>query len=204
MSASYPPPSPPAWISRSGFWLFTYGSLMWNPPFDFAEAVAARVRGYHRAFCIYSIHYRGTAEFPGLVLGLDRGGSCRGRAYRFAAEKANPIYADLHKREQISGVYRELWLNAEIMGARGEIWRVRALAFAADRDHAQYAGRLSPQAAAARIASAAGSAGSCADYLRSTLAHLEALDITDRRLEDLAQRVAHLSARPARRKKDRR
>ena len=88
-------------------WVFAYGSLMWQPGFPFVEARRARLEGYHRSFCIYSLHYRGTQQRPGLVLGLARGGTCEGIAFRVADEDAPAVRAYLHARELIYGVYRE-------------------------------------------------------------------------------------------------
>ena len=94
-------------VESADTWVFGYGSLMWNPGFAYAEARRARLTGYHRAFCIYSIHYRGTERRPGLVLGLDRGGVCEGIAFRLAPETRAATLAYLRRRELIYGVYRE-------------------------------------------------------------------------------------------------
>ena len=88
-------------------WVFGYGSLLWNPGFGFAEARAARLVGHHRALCITSHRYRGTVERPGLVLGLDRGGSCLGLAYRVDAADAAAVRDYLREREMVTGAYRE-------------------------------------------------------------------------------------------------
>src|SRR5205823_11445244 len=89
-------------------WVFGYGSLMWRPDFPFVERVEARLVGAHRALCVYSFVHRGTAQRPGLVLGLDRGGTCRGIAYRVSVTKRADVIAYLRKREQVTSVYREV------------------------------------------------------------------------------------------------
>src|SRR5450755_4564103 len=129
-------------ISSTGdLWVFGYGSLMWRPGFDYIERVPARLIGEHRALCVYSFVHRGTPEKPGLVLGLDRGGACRGIAFRVAATKRAETVAYLRAREQVTSVYREVmrsvWLQSD---ARQ---RVSALTYVVDRGHVQYAGRLS-------------------------------------------------------------
>src|SRR6266516_7963937 len=121
-------------------WVFAYGSLMWRPDFPFAERIEARLVGAHRALCVYSFVHRGTPERPGLVLGLDRGGTCRGIAYRVAAAECARTIAYLRAREQVTSVYREctrpIWLKRE------PEQRVPALCYMVDRGHGQYAGRL--------------------------------------------------------------
>ena len=128
-------------LSKGDLWVFGYGSLMWRPGFEFIEQVPARLIGEHRALCVYSFDHRGTPEKPGLVLGLDRGGACRGIAFRVAATRRHDTVDYLRGREQTTNVYREVmrsvWLENE---ARQ---RVSALAYVVDRGHVQYAGRLS-------------------------------------------------------------
>ena len=129
-------------FSTGDLWVFGYGSLMWRPGFEFIERVPARLIGEHRALCVYSFVHRGTPEKPGLVLGLDRGGACRGVAFRVAEKNSAATIAYLREREQVTSVYREVkrsvWLENE---ARQ---RVSALVYVVDRGHVQYAGRLSP------------------------------------------------------------
>jgi len=129
-------------LAAGDLWVFGYGSLMWRPDFDFLERVEAKLIGAHRALCVYSFVHRGTPERPGLVLGLDRGGACRGIAYRVAAAKRTQTVAYLRAREQVTMVYREstrrVWL-------KGEPERpVTALCYSVDRSHPQYTGRLTP------------------------------------------------------------
>src|SRR2546430_9129684 len=121
-------------------WVFGYGSLIWRPGFDHLERQPARLIGAHRALCVFSHVHRGTPERPGLVLGLDFGGACRGIAYRVAAAKRAETVHYLRAREQVTMVYREctrrVWL-------KGEPERpASALCYMVDRSHPQYAGRL--------------------------------------------------------------
>src|SRR5579862_38141 len=122
-------------------WVFGYGSLMWRPGFTFREQVPARLRGLHRSLCVYSFFHRGTPERPGLVLGLDRGGMCRGIAFRVAAAAREKTIAYLRAREQVTAVYRETMRRIELED--GSRQQVSALCYVVDRGHAQYAGRLS-------------------------------------------------------------
>src|SRR5579863_1684469 len=101
-------------LSETDLWVFGYGSLVWRPGFTFTDRQVATVRGYHRALCVYSHVHRGTPERPGLVLGLDRGGSCRGMAFRVAANHAEETIAYLRAREQVTSVYKELHLQARL------------------------------------------------------------------------------------------
>lgn len=165
-------------------WVFAYGSLMWNPGFAFVERRPARLRGYHRRFCVYSHIYRGTPEAPGLVLGLDRGGSCRGIAFRVAAERAPQTLAYLWDREMVTSVYRPALRTVE---AGGE--PVRALCFLANPAHRQYCGERDIACIAALIRQGHGRSGSNREYLENTVAHLRELGIIDRGLEALLERV---------------
>ncbi|WP_420402722.1 gamma-glutamylcyclotransferase [Nisaea sp.] len=167
-------------------WVFGYGSLMWRPGFEYVERVPARLQGYHRDFCVWSHRYRGTPERPGLVLGLDRGGSCRGIAYRVAESKREQVLAYLHEREMITGVYapRVLPVRASDSGRR-----VGAQAYVVDRTHAQYAAGLTPEERASLIIQGHGTAGPGRDYLANTVAHLAELGLPDRRLSHLLSLV---------------
>jgi cation transport protein ChaC len=166
-------------------WVFGYGSLMWQPGFRYVDARRARLEGYHRSFCIYSLHYRGTQQRPGLVLGLARGGTCEGVAFRVADEDAAQVRAYLHARELIYGVYREASLPANLLGER-EPQRVDVLTYIAETGHPSFAGALSMARRAAIIRAARGKAGSNLGYFVATLRKLRELGIRQADLERLA------------------
>ncbi|MGQ3675028.1 gamma-glutamylcyclotransferase [Xanthobacter sp. TB0139] len=162
---------------KEGHWVFAYGSLIWNPGFAFVERCEARLIGAHRALCVYSYHHRGTPEAPGLVLGLEQGGSCHGVAYRVAAENWTEIYAYLTEREQISGVYVENSLEVELLD--GSQRQAPALAYLANRTHEQYAGSLTRAEQLHLVRRSHGRAGPNADYVSSTVEALHKLGIDD-------------------------
>jgi cation transport protein ChaC len=156
-------------------WIFAYGSLMWEPNFPCAEARPARLHGYHRALCILSIRNRGSEDRPGLVLGLDRGGSCAGRALRVAPGHVAETLDYLERREMATSCYRPKLLPVRLDG--GE--RLTALAFVADPGHRQYVGTLPAEEAAVLVRQGRGSYGNALDYLRNVVAHLDAMGIAD-------------------------
>ena len=171
-------------------WVFAYGSLMWRPGFAYAEARRARLTGYRRAFCIYSVHHRGTPERLGLVLGLDRGGVCEGVAYRIAAADAAAVKTYLRARELVNGVYREAVVPVELEHRPAE---VTALAYIVERAHPTYAGRLPLGLQARLIRGARGLSGANLDYLVSTVRHLQEIGIRERELERLVTMVGPLA-----------
>jgi glutathione-specific gamma-glutamylcyclotransferase len=190
LASLYPIDPMPGWVvdlraSRAPVWIFAYGSLMWNPEMRFAERLPARVHGYHRAFCLYSPEYRGTREKPGLVLGLDRGGSCRGIAYRLPEASLAAEIDLIWTREMTGFVYHMTPLR--IATARGS---VGGYAFTVRRDSRDYAGRVALEAAARIIATSKGDRGTGRDYLANTVRHLEELGIASgalHRIERLVQ-----------------
>ncbi len=156
-------------------WIFAYGSLMWEPNFACAEVRPALLRGYHRALCILSIRNRGTEDRPGLVLGLDRGGSCAGRALRAAPGQYAATLAYLEQREMSTASYRPKLVPVRL----GDGERVSALAFVADPRHRQYVGTLAPEDAARLVRQGRGSYGASLDYLRNVVAYLDRIGIAD-------------------------
>jgi cation transport protein ChaC len=190
-AAPLPAPEVARCIARAcDVWIFGYGSLMWDPGFAFVEAVPALLRGYHRRFCVYSHRYRGTPERPGLVLGLDRGGACKGIAYRVPRPDVAPALHYLWEREMANRTYhlRELAVTTP----RGA---VSAQAFVVDRAHKNYAGRLSLEATARLILQGIGARGPCRQYLENTVAELKRLGLVDGPLHRLEEKVRELAAR---------
>jgi len=164
--------------------LFAYGSLIWNPAFNFRHRELARVYGYHRRFCLWTHLGRGTRERPGLMLGLDQGGSCRGVLYWIAPEDIQSELEIVWRREMVTAAYRPCWVTAHTpQGPR------RALTFLINHTHDRYAGRLDEAAIVAAIATACGPIGRCADYLFNTTAHLDQLGIADDSLRRLCRAV---------------
>jgi len=165
-------------------WVFGYGSLMWRPGFEFVEQVPARLIGEHRALCVYSFDHRGTPEKPGLVLGLDRGGACRGIAFRVAGKRRDEVMEYLRDREQTTHVYREVMRSVWLENEARE--RVAALAYVVDRSHVQYAGRLSLSEQLRYVRQGHGRSGNNRDYVLSTVRSIEAQGFRDPQLHQLA------------------
>jgi cation transport protein ChaC len=168
-------------------WVFAYGSLMWRPGFSFAERVPARVIGAHRALCVLSHIHRGTPERPGLVLGLDRGGTCRGIAYRIVESERAATIAYLREREQVTKVYRECLRSVWLLGEPER--QIEALCYVVDRGHPQYAGRMSLDEQLHHVRQGHGRAGPNRDYVVSTVKELEALGFRDAGLHLLVERL---------------
>ncbi len=173
-------------------WVFGYGSLMWRPGFEYEEMRRATLVGYRRCFCVYSTHHRGSAERPGLVLGLDRGGTCHGLAFRVARERRHATLAYLSAREQVNGVYRDTLVPVALEGEPRR--EVLALAYIVERRHPSYAGRLELGMQARLIRAASGISGPNLDYLINTLAHLDGLGIREPELRRILSRIgAHFA-----------
>ncbi|WP_109442252.1 gamma-glutamylcyclotransferase [Devosia elaeis] len=165
------------------YWVFGYGSLIWNPGFAFIDAQLGVLHGAHRSLSIISHHYRGTPENPGLVFGLVRGGSCRGMVFEVEGKNWPQVLAYLQARELVTSVYREVARPVSLADGR----RVSALTYMVDESHAQYTGPLSLDRQLAMVRAGVGIAGPNVDYVLNTARHLEQLGIRDRTLMALAR-----------------
>lgn len=172
--------------SGAPLWVFGYGSLLWNPGFDPAEAVVAQLADYHRSFCMLSIHHRGTENQPGLVLALDRapGAMCTGVAFRVDAQAQTVVLAMLRDRELISSAYLECCVDLALQDGR----HITALAYVIDPGHRQYC-NFDLETQARMIARAVGGRGPNTEYLFNTAAHLAQLGIDDADIAWLTDRV---------------
>ena len=171
----------------SDLWVFGYGSLMWRPGFDHNESVSARLIGYHRSLCVYSHVHRGTPEQPGLVLGLDRGGSCRGMAFRVPDRSKSKVIEYLRAREQATMVYREVSIPVFLEFPINQ--RISALCYLVDRKHVQYAGVLPKEKQLQLITKSVGQSGPNPDYVLNTNNHLKKLGIHDPHLQWLSNQL---------------
>lgn len=166
----------------SDAWVFGYGSLMWNPAFLFEERLLGTVRGYHRRFCLTLTRGRGSPECPGLMLALDRGGVCRGIAFRVAAASVREELLLVWRREMLSGAYLARWVTVAT-----EAGPIRAVTFVANQAHRRYCGQLAEDAIAGHILRAAGELGTCRDYFDRTIGMLRTLEIEDRAMERIGR-----------------
>jgi cation transport protein ChaC len=171
--------------TNDDLWVFGYGSLMWRPGFEHLERLPARLTGLHRGLCVYSFIHRGTPEKPGLVLGLDLGGACRGIAYRVAAERRHATIEYLREREQVTMVYRETTHRITLAGTPAR--QVAALVYVVDRSHPQYAGRLDLERQLHLVRQGHGRSGANLDYVLATVSEIEAQGCRDPGLHRLAQ-----------------
>ncbi len=170
-------------------WVFGYGSLIWNPAFHFVEKRRARLFGFHRSFCLHLSIGRGSPEKPGLMLALDRGGSCHGVCFRIAAKDVQSETEILWLREMISGAYKTHWGNINTDNKT-----VKGLTFIVNRDHSRYIGRLSMEKTTSRILQGEGILGTCRNYLFNTVQCLEDLNIHDGYLDHLCKIIKEKEA----------
>jgi len=176
---------------KNNHWIFGYGSLMWRPGFEFVDRQIAELDGFHRSLCVYSHVHRGTKEQPGLVFGLDHGGSCTGIAYSVAPENWQSTFKYLQEREQVTSVYLDSF--QEITLASNST-NVTALTFLVDRDHQQYAGKLSIDKQLQFIRQGIGQSGNCHDYVMSSAEHLQELGIEDENVQALAKVLSQVGS----------
>src|SRR5690348_17491104 len=177
-------------LPRGEFWVFGYGSLMWSPCFAYREKALARAHGYHRALCILSTRYRGIRQKPGLVMGLCRGGSCWGMAFRVPRSQVERCLARLWSREMPRRVYRPRLVPVTLGDGR----RVRALAFVADPGHPSYVRELDLHGRARLVAQGIGQRGPCLDYIRLTLEHMHEVGVRDPHLERVLEAALSLQS----------
>lgn len=169
----------------SDFWVFGYGSLIWKPEFKFKAEQRACLQGYHRNLCIDSWHYRGTQEKPGLVFGLDAGGSCEGMARLVDGEHKEEVLAYLRERELLNNVYKEVIVSIDLIDGT----TVEAVTYVADETHEQYNCSLGQDEIVRRIKRASGIGGPNLDYVKNTYAALQSMNIKDEKLETLVQKL---------------
>lgn len=166
------------------FWVFGYGSLMWRPGFTHVETRPALLRGMSRRLCVYSYFHRGCENRPGLVLGLDRGGACRGVAFRVADHHWPDVLAYLREREQVTHIYHEVTRKIQLVDEPGR--EITALTYVVDRKHPQYAGNLPIEEQQKIVRHSVGQSGPNPEYVLSTVAHLRSMGIRDHGLEAVA------------------
>lgn len=183
-------------VPRGDLWVFGYGSLMWSPHFRFREKSVGLLHGYHRALCIRSARYRGTPAKPGLVLGLCRGGSCWGMAFRVATPRVSAVLDYLWRREMSRRVYMPKLVRLQVSRGR----RVHALAFLADPQHPQFARELDLRSRAQLVVQGFGERGSCTDYVRRTLEHMYELGLTDPHLARVLETAEAIRSSAARKR----
>jgi cation transport protein ChaC len=172
---------------QGAFWLFAYGSLMWEPNFPFVEQRRTILHGYHRALCVYSWVYRGTEETPGLVFGLEEGGTVEGIAFHIASDHAADVFAKVYEREMVTAVYTPVWASCDCTDVTEA--NIKAHAFVANHSNAQYAGKRSEAETVELIRQGHGKAGPCTEYVMNTVNHLRELGITDNALESLIKKI---------------
>lgn len=176
------------WTEGTDAWVFGYGSLMWNPAFDYVERRPARLEGWRRSFCFWTPLGRGTPERPGLMLGVEKGGACDGVAYRITASQVETEISILFNREMLSGIYDAAWVDCTDETGGG----LRALTFVINPQHPQYCGGMSVTTKAESMAFAEGRRGTCRSYLFECADQLRAIGVTDPYIESLETEVLRL------------
>ncbi len=176
-------------MQADGIWVFGYGSLIWNPAFHFVEQRKGRIHGWRRSFCLETPMGRGSPDCTGLVLGLDKGGSCQGIAFRVDPDVAVQELDIVFRRELVSDAYR-----SRIVNVKSNDGDLKAVTFVMNRESPRYCGHLDLEQVATKIAEAEGWLGPCSDYLYNTAEHVRELGLNDRSLFWLEDRVRALQA----------
>ncbi|MZR30101.1 gamma-glutamylcyclotransferase [Sneathiella litorea] len=174
-------------VKDDGLWVFGYGSLLWNPAFHFTEWQPARLFGFRRRFCLQASIGRGSPEKPGLMLALDHGGSCKGRAFHIAPEKIDSETDILWMREMVSGAYNARHIHIQLPDRK-----VKGLTFVINRSHPRYVSNIGMEETVQLLASGEGHLGTCRDYLNNTIAHLDEMNVQDRYLHEIQQKMRKL------------
>lgn len=178
-------------LPKSNLWVFGYGSLMWNPGFSYTEARRGKIYGYHRSLCLRSVRYRGTDSRPGLVFGLDRGGSCTGMCYQLEVTRQREIAGYLQDREMLNDAYDPFIRTVNLDDGRC----VDAIVFVVKRQHPSYVRDLTPDQIAGIVANASGQRGPNLDYVISTIKVLEKFGIRDRELNNVGRLASAQSSK---------
>jgi glutathione-specific gamma-glutamylcyclotransferase len=168
-------------------WVFGYGSLLWNPAFHYIDCQPARLFGYRRRFCLQASIGRGSKEKPGLMLALDHGGSCNGRAFRIACDEIQSETEILWMREMISGSY-----DAKKVTLKLPEETISGLTFVMNRRHPRYVASMDMDTTARLLATGEGHLGTCRDYLMNTIEHLEEMKVKDKYLHQLASKIQEM------------
>ncbi|MCG8490754.1 MAG: gamma-glutamylcyclotransferase [Sneathiellales bacterium] len=171
-------------VNEDGLWVFGYGSLLWNPAFHYSHSEPARLYGYRRSFCLHMAMGRGSAELPGIMLALDHGGSCNGRAFFLPPNLVDSETRILWLREMLSGAYNPCHCTVDIKGER-----TPAMTFVVNRSHNRYIKNLDEAEKLKRLATGQGYLGSCREYLNNTIAHLDEINVKDRYLHSLQMKL---------------
>jgi glutathione-specific gamma-glutamylcyclotransferase len=179
------------WNGVEPVWIFGYGSLIWNPDLEFDRRLLARVHGYHRRLCLWSRVNRGTMDCPGLVAGLDRGGSCAGVAYRLRPTDVRAEFERLWQREMLLASYTPRWLTCRLVDGS----HARALAFVVRQSAPNYTGKLSEaEIVEVYTRGSCGRYGSSLDYLVNCVVSLREHGLRDPHFEKIAR---HAGVDPA-------
>ena len=168
-------------------YVFGYGSLIWDPGFEFEASELAEIKNYKRSFSMWSIHHRGTIDKPGLVLALEKAPNknCKGIAFKISSKHSLQVLRYLRDRELVSSAYEEIEVEIELARSKR---LVKAITFVINNDHDQYC-QLTLDEQARVIAEAEGGRGRNDEYLFNTEKKLTELGIISSDMRYLVQQV---------------